>query len=94
MPSAKVSGHKVDLAEELMKFVKNFFTEIKKVNEENKKIRAHNRTAIKKEQKEAVLKRGRGAPRARRKSKEPPTQEKPEEVVEEVAAVEKTEEEE
>ena len=52
LPSAKVKGHRVDLAEELSNFVKNFFKEIGNLNEKNKKIRAYNRTVIEKEQKE------------------------------------------
>ena len=52
LPTAKVSGHKVDLAEDLTNFIKNFFFQMKKINDENKKIRAHNRIAPEKEQKE------------------------------------------
>jgi len=44
LPSAKVKGHKVDLAEELTNFVSNFFKEIEKINQKNKKIRFNNRT--------------------------------------------------
>ncbi len=54
LPTAKVEGHRVDLAEELIAFVKNFFVEIKKINEDNKKIRLYNRTASDKEQKEEI----------------------------------------
>jgi len=54
LPTAKVEGHRVDLADELRDFVRNFFAEIKKVNEQNKKIRQHNRTASEKEQKNEV----------------------------------------
>ncbi len=54
LPTAKVSGHKVDLAEELIKFVKHFFKEKQKINAENRKIRAYNRTASGKDQKEEL----------------------------------------
>ena len=54
LPSAKVSGHRIKLDEELTNFIKNFYTEIKKINEENRKIRVHNRTAIEKDQKEEL----------------------------------------
>ncbi len=54
LPKAKVNGHKVDLAEELTKFIKNFFIEKSKVNEMNKQIRTHNRTSSDKEQKDEV----------------------------------------
>jgi len=54
IPSAKLSGHKVNLAEELMKFIKLFFKEIHDINEQNKQIRIHNRTASDKEQKEEI----------------------------------------
>jgi len=54
LPTAKVSGHKVDLAEDLTKFVKNFFKEMKRINAENKIIRVDNRTASEKERKEEI----------------------------------------
>ncbi|MFX1237925.1 MAG: replication factor C large subunit, partial [Promethearchaeota archaeon] len=54
LPTAKVSGHRVDLAEELTKFIKNFFIEIKKINKSNKNIRIHNRHASDKDQKEEI----------------------------------------
>ncbi len=54
LPTAKVGGNRVDLAEELINFVKSFFVNIKKINEENKKIRQFNRTASEKEQKEEI----------------------------------------
>lgn len=54
LPTAKVSGHRVKLDEELANFIKNFFKEINKINEENKKIRAFNRAHIEKEQKEEL----------------------------------------
>ncbi len=54
LPSAKVEGHRVDLAEELTNFIRTFFKEIKSINEKNKKIRAYNRTAVEKEQKEEI----------------------------------------
>jgi len=55
LPTAKVSGNRVDLADELKAFVKTFFLEIKKINEENKKIKAFNRTATEKEQKKELM---------------------------------------
>lgn len=54
IPQAKVGGHRVALDEELRKFVKNFFNEIHKVNEENKKIRVYNRTVEEKKQKKEL----------------------------------------
>lgn len=54
LPSARVEGHRVNLAEELTNFIKNFFKEIKVINDKNKKIRAYNRTVSEKEQKEKV----------------------------------------
>jgi len=54
LPTAKVSGHKVDLAEDLTKFVRDFFKIMRNVNEENKQIRARNRTAPEKEQKDEL----------------------------------------
>ena len=54
LPKAKVRGHQVDLAENLTKFIRNFFNQIKKVNAENKKIRIHNRTAPDKERREEL----------------------------------------
>lgn len=51
LPSARMSGQRVKLTEELMSFIKNFFEERKRVNRENKQIREFNRTAIEKEQK-------------------------------------------
>jgi len=52
LPTAKVEGHRVDLAEELRSFVKTFFLEIKKINKANKNTRGYNRTVGEKEQKE------------------------------------------
>ena len=52
LPTAKVSGQRVKLSEELIDFIKRFFIERKKVNQENTKIREFNRTVIEKEQKE------------------------------------------
>jgi len=54
LPTAKVKGHRVDLAEELVSFVKNFFKEIEKINQNNKKIRAFNRTVPEKQQKDEL----------------------------------------
>ena len=50
LPSAKINRHKVDLAEELRKFVINFFKEKQDLNEKNLLIKLHNRTHGKKEQ--------------------------------------------
>ena len=54
LPTAKVSGHKVDLTEELHRFVVDFFKEKRKINETNKKIRAYNRTHEEKDHKEEL----------------------------------------
>jgi replication factor C large subunit len=54
IPQAKVSRHKVALDEELRMFIKNFFIEIHKVNEENKNIRIYNRTVEEKKQKKEL----------------------------------------
>lgn len=54
LPSAKLSRQRVNLAEHLTEFIKSFFTEIEKINKKNKKIRAFNRTATEKQQKEEV----------------------------------------
>ena len=52
LPTARVSGQRVNLGEELKNFVENFFIERNQINKENSKIRNFNRTAIEKEQKE------------------------------------------
>ena len=54
LPSAKINRHKVDLAEELRKFVLNFFKEKQDLNEKNVLIKLHNRTHGKKEQKKRL----------------------------------------
>ena len=54
LPTAKISGHNVNLVDDLTNFVKNFFNEMKKINSENKIIRAQNRTITEKEQKEYI----------------------------------------
>lgn len=54
LPSAKLGRQRVNLAEHLTDFVKSFFREIEKINEKNRKIRAFNRTASEKEQKEEL----------------------------------------
>jgi len=54
LPTAKISGHRVNLSDELINFIKSFFNEKKRINAENKKIRAYNRTAIEKDQKEEI----------------------------------------
>ena len=53
LPVAKVRGHRVDLADELINFVKGFFKEIEIINEKNKEIRAFNRPVTEKEQKDS-----------------------------------------
>ncbi|MFX1530408.1 MAG: replication factor C large subunit [Promethearchaeota archaeon] len=54
LPTARVSGQRVKLDEELISFIKNFFNERKRVNTENAKIREHNKTVIEKEQKDYI----------------------------------------
>jgi replication factor C large subunit len=54
IPTAKVRGHKVNLADDLKKFIKEFFVEIKKINSQNRIIKTYNRTAPEKEQKEEI----------------------------------------
>jgi len=54
LPKARVRREKVDLAEELTKFIKEFFNQTKKINIQNKAIRIHNRTAPEKEQKDEI----------------------------------------
>lgn len=54
LSTARVSGQRVKLDEELTDFIKNFFIERKRVNNENAKIREHNKTVIEKEQKEYI----------------------------------------
>ncbi len=54
LPSARMSGQRVKLAEELINFIKNFFEERINVNKENKEIREFNRNAINKEQKDEL----------------------------------------
>ncbi len=52
LPTAKLNRKKVDLAEDLKEFIKNFFKQKAELNEKNRQIRADNRTASEKEQKE------------------------------------------
>lgn len=54
LPSARLGGQRVRLAEELKNFIKLFFEERNRVNAENKQIREFNRTAIEKDQKEEI----------------------------------------
>ncbi|MHA2282017.1 MAG: replication factor C large subunit [Promethearchaeota archaeon] len=54
LPTARVSGQRVKLIEELTKFVRRFFIERKRVNQENNRIKAFNKTVIEKEQKEEL----------------------------------------
>lgn len=51
LPTAKYQRHKVNLAEELPQFVKEFFQKREKINQQNKKIRAFNKTTVEKKQK-------------------------------------------
>ena len=54
LPTAKAENHRVQVAEELINFVHNFFKEMKRINEENKTIKAHNRITNEKEHKELL----------------------------------------
>ena len=54
LPTAKIGRQKVDIAEELRRFVIEFFKEKRKINEANKKIRAYNRIHEEKDQKEEL----------------------------------------
>jgi replication factor C large subunit len=54
LPTASVSGQRVKLTEELARFVKEFFKERKRINQENKRIKSFNRTVIEKEQKKEL----------------------------------------
>ena len=54
LPSAKLKGHKLDLAEELRKFIKTFFREKRAINEKNQSIKSFNRVHGDKEQKKLV----------------------------------------
>lgn len=54
LPSARVGGQRVKLAEELTRFIKIFFEERKRINIENQKIRELNKTATEKEQKDEL----------------------------------------
>ena len=54
LPTARIRGQRVKLAEELTNFIENFFEERIKVNKKNKQIREFNRTAIDKERKDAL----------------------------------------
>ncbi len=54
LPTAKIGRQKVDIAEELRRFIIEFFKEKRKINEANKKIRAYNRIHEEKEQKEEL----------------------------------------
>ncbi|HEY0089516.1 MAG TPA: AAA family ATPase, partial [Candidatus Lokiarchaeia archaeon] len=54
LPTAKLKGHRVNLTEQLIDFIKKFFEEVKKINEENKNIRISNRNASESELKEEI----------------------------------------
>ncbi len=54
LPTARLSGQRVKLNEELINFIKNFFIERKRVNHKNSEIRNFNRNVIEKEQKKEI----------------------------------------
>ncbi|MBY8985966.1 MAG: AAA family ATPase, partial [Candidatus Lokiarchaeota archaeon] len=54
LPTARVSNQRVKLDEELIRFITIFFKERKRVNQENNRIKAFNKTVIEKEQKEEL----------------------------------------
>lgn len=54
LPSATLNRKKVELADELKEFIHKFFKEKAKINEKNRNIRLHNKTASEKDQKEEV----------------------------------------
>ena len=54
LPSAKLKRHKIDLAEELRKFIKTFFREKRAINEKNRNLKSFNRIHGEKEQKKLV----------------------------------------
>jgi replication factor C large subunit len=54
LPTARVSGKRVKIAEELSAFISNFLIERKRINQENTKIKAYNKTVIEKEQKDLI----------------------------------------
>ncbi|MFX1374701.1 MAG: replication factor C large subunit [Promethearchaeota archaeon] len=54
LPTARVSGQRIKLDEELITFITDFFTERKRINRENAKIKEQNKTLIEKEQKDLI----------------------------------------
>ncbi|MGV9172093.1 MAG: hypothetical protein ACOC35_05960 [Promethearchaeia archaeon] len=46
LPTAKYQRHRVNLAEALPEFIEQFFKKREKINKQNKKIRAFNKTAV------------------------------------------------
>jgi len=54
LPTARANGQRVKLAEELTAFIENFFTERRRLNQENAKIKEYNKTVIEKEQKDLI----------------------------------------
>jgi len=54
LPTARIGRQKVNLAEELKKFIENFFKERNQRNKENIEIKNFNKTASEKEQKEEI----------------------------------------
>ena len=54
LPSARRSGQRVKLAEELINFIQDFFKERRRINRENREIREFNRTVIEKDQREEL----------------------------------------
>ncbi|MHA1679211.1 MAG: replication factor C large subunit [Promethearchaeota archaeon] len=54
LPTAKLKGHKIDLAQTLRDFVIEFFKEREKINVQNKEIRIHNKNSTKSKQKNEI----------------------------------------
>ncbi|MFX1425974.1 MAG: replication factor C large subunit [Promethearchaeota archaeon] len=54
LPTARANGQRVKIDDELIAFITNFFTERKRVNLENAKIKEYNKTVIEKEQKDYI----------------------------------------
>jgi len=52
LPTARVSGKRVKIAEELSTFIQDFFPERKRINQKNAKIKEYNKATLEKEQKE------------------------------------------
>ncbi|MFX1477837.1 MAG: replication factor C large subunit [Promethearchaeota archaeon] len=54
LPTARVNGQRVKLAEELTNFIEEFLKERTRINKENTEIKEFNKTAIEKDQKELI----------------------------------------